>query len=101
MKSTLTIKDLALAEELDRKALSTVRGGLANQANGTNQINTQAMFAPVSVANGAYFGGSAPVAIQVDSYPTQYASNYSTSSNSQGYGSDSYDSEKPSYNKYC
>ena len=85
MKSTLTIKDLALTEELDRKAMSAVRGGLANQANGTNQINTQAMFAPVSVANGACFGGG-PVEIQVDSYPTQHASNDSTSTNSQGAG---------------
>ena len=93
MKSTLTIKDLALTEELDRKAMSAVRGGLANQANGTNQINTQAMFAPVKVGNGSYFGG--PVNIQVDSNPTQYASNYSTSSNSQGY-----DWEKQ-YPEYC
>ena len=85
MQSTLTIKDLAVTEELDRKAMSSVRGGLANQANGTSQANTQTMFAPVSVANGACFGGNAPVIIQVDSMPTQYASNYSHSSNSQGY----------------
>ena len=85
MKSTLTIKDLAITEDLDRKAMSAVRGGLANQANATNQMNTQAMFAPVSVGNGSHFGGG-PVTIQVDSYPTQYASNDSTSSNSQGSG---------------
>jgi hypothetical protein len=82
----LTIKDLSVIEELDRKVLSAVRGGLANQANGTSQMNTQALFAPVSVANGSYFGGSAPVNIQVDSTPTQYASNTSTSTNSQGGG---------------
>jgi hypothetical protein len=84
MKSTLIIKDLSVTEDLDRKALSAVRGGLANQANGTSQMNTQAMFAPVKVANGSSFG-YAPVNIQVDSYPTQYASNDSTSTNSQGY----------------
>jgi len=80
---TLHIKDLSLDKKLDRKEMSAVRGGLANQANGTNQVNTQALFAPVSVANGACFGGG-PVNIQVDSYPTQTASNSSTSSNSQG-----------------
>ena len=80
---TLQIKDLSLDKALDRKEMSAVRGGLANQANGTNQVNTQALFAPVSVANGACFGGG-PVNIQVDSYPTQTASNSSTSSNSQG-----------------
>ena len=95
MKSTLTIKDLAITEELDRKAMSAVRGGLANQANGTNQANTQAMFAPVSVGNGSYFGGCAPVNIQVDSAPTQSAHNYSTSSNSQGYG------WEKQYPEYC
>ncbi len=88
MKSTLTIKDLAVTEELDRKAMSSVRGGLANQANGTGQSNFMGMFAPVSVANGAHFGGNAPVIIQVDSYPTQYANNSSHSSNSQGFGWD-------------
>jgi hypothetical protein len=85
MKSTLTIKDLSVTEELDRKALGAVHGGLANQANGTSQLNTQAMFAPVSVANGACFEGG-PVEIQVDSYPTQSAHNTSTSTNSQGSG---------------
>ena len=87
MKSTLTIKDLAVTEELDRKAMSSVRGGLANQANGTGQSNFMGMFAPVSVANGAQFGGG-PVIIQVDSYPTQYADNSSHSTNSQGFGWD-------------
>jgi hypothetical protein len=87
MQSTLTIKDLALDKELDRKTMSAVRGGLANQANGTQQSNLMGMFAPVAVANGANFSGG-PVIIQVDSYPTQYASNYSTSSNSQGYALD-------------
>jgi hypothetical protein len=83
MKSTLTIKDLALDKDLDRKAMSTVRGGFANQANGTSQANSLALFAPVLVGNGTKFG-DAPVNIQVDSAPTQTAYNDSTSSNSQG-----------------
>jgi hypothetical protein len=80
---TVLIKDLSLDKELDRKEMSAVRGGLANQANTTNQANTQALFAPVAVANGASFDCS-PVNIQVDSYPTQTASNSSFSSNFQG-----------------
>jgi hypothetical protein len=85
---TLHIKDLSLDKELGSKEMSAVRGGLANQANGTGQNNFMGMFAPVSVANGAQFSGNAPVIIQVDSYPTQTASNSSTSSNSQGFGWD-------------
>ena len=94
MKSTLTIKDLAVTEELDRKAMASVRGGLANQANGTSQMNTQAMFAPVKVGNGSYFGCE-PANIQVDSYATQTAYNYSSSTNSQGAG------WEKSYPEYC
>jgi len=86
MKSTLTIKDLALDKELGSDAMATVRGGFANQANGTQQSNFMKMFAPVEVANGANFSGSGPVIIQVDSFPSQFASNSSTSSNSQGSG---------------
>jgi hypothetical protein len=82
MTSTLTIKDLALDKALDSKDMAAVRGGLANQGNAGQQSNFLAMFAPVSVANGASFGG--PVNIQVDSFPTQTAHNDSTSSNHQG-----------------
>ena len=32
MKSTLTIKDLPVAEELDRKAMAAVHGGYVNKA---------------------------------------------------------------------
>jgi hypothetical protein len=92
MTSTLTIKDLALDKELDRKDMAAVRGGLANQANATQQGNVLAMFAPVKVANGACF--DSPANIQVDSYPTQTATNDSTSSNSQG-------GWEKEYKKYC
>jgi hypothetical protein len=100
MTSNLMIKDLALDKDLDHHTMSAVRGGLANQANGTSQSNCLEMFAPVSVANGSCFGGG-PVNIQVDSYPTQTASNCSTSSNWQGYeqkeASPSYSPCAPSY----
>jgi hypothetical protein len=91
MTTTLTIKDLALDQELGSEAMASVRGGYANQANATQQSNTLGLFAPVAVANGACFSGG-PVNIQVDSYPTQCADNYSSSSNSQGY-----ESEKAKY----
>jgi hypothetical protein len=83
MKSTLIIKDLALDKALDRKSMSAVRGGFLDQANATQQQNFQSMFAPVAVANGANFAGSGPVIIQVDSLPTQVASNDSDSKNVQ------------------
>jgi hypothetical protein len=83
--STLSIKDLSRADALDHKTMSAVRGGLFNQANATNQFNGQEMFAPVSVANGATFG-SGPVIIQVDSTPTQSASNDSTARNKLRFG---------------
>jgi hypothetical protein len=82
MKSTLMIKDLSVAKELDRSAMSAVRGGIGNQANSTGQSNSLAMFAPVSVGNGSAVSG--PVTFQVDSNPTQTASNDNTSSNFSG-----------------
>ncbi|KON81117.2 hypothetical protein PA01_18580 [Azoarcus sp. PA01] len=59
MKSNLIIKDLSLDKALDRKAMSSVRGGVGNQANATQQGNFQEMFAPVAVGNGANFGAVA------------------------------------------
>jgi hypothetical protein len=82
----LTIKDLALDKELSGEAMSAVHGGIGNQANATQQSNFLGMKAPVSVGNGSIFGG--PAIIQVDSNPTQTASNDSTSSNDsfKGFG---------------
>ena len=82
---TLIIKDLSASKELDRKSMSAVRGGNGNQANATQQGNSQELFAPVAVANGANFAGSGPVNFQVTSTPTQNASNFSYSTNVQGY----------------
>ena len=83
MKSTLMIKDLSSAKELDRKAMSAVRGGSGDQANAGQQSNLMAMFAPVSVGNGSVFKGG-PVIFQVESNPVQTASNENTSTNSKG-----------------
>jgi hypothetical protein len=81
MKSILTIKDLSANKELDRKAMCAVRGGEGDQANGTNQSNVLAAFAPVKVANGSKFMGSGPTTIQVRSDVDQTADNYSYSDN--------------------
>ncbi len=80
MKSTLTIKDLALDKKLDCKAMSAVRGGQGNQANATEQNNFLKMKAPVSVGNGSEIGGG-PINFQVTSNPTQTGTNDSTSTN--------------------
>lgn len=83
MKTTLMIKDLDTAKELDRKAMSAVRGGNGNQANATQQANFAKMIAPVAVGNNSDILGG-PVNFQVDSNPTQTLSNTSTSSNDKG-----------------
>ena len=82
MKSTLIIKDLVLDKKLDRKAMTALRGGIGNQANSVGQSNVLDMAAGVSVGNGSDVFG--PVAFQVDSNPTQTATNYNTSSNFSG-----------------
>ena len=82
MKSTLTISDLSASKELDGKAMSAVRGGTADQANGTNQMNVQNMAALANVGNGSLFGG--PTTIQSDNTFTQSASNYNYAENFKG-----------------
>ena len=73
MKSTLVLRDLSVSKELDVKAMSAVRGGLDNQANGTAQQNAQNMAALANVGNGSLFKG--PATIQSDNSFDQYASN--------------------------
>ncbi|MGB0126585.1 MAG: hypothetical protein WBP72_03025 [Rhodocyclaceae bacterium] len=87
--STLSIKDLSHAGELDRKAMCAVRGGVFDQANATNQQNIQQMLAGVSVGNGSTFGGG-PATIQVESNPTQYAYNDSYAKNKLHFGGFAY-----------
>jgi hypothetical protein len=79
MQTTLTIKDLSATHELDGTALSAVRGGQGNQANGTGQMNVQNMAALANVGNGSLFCG--PATIQSDNTFTQDAHNTSYSSN--------------------
>jgi hypothetical protein len=81
MKSTLTITDLSVSKELDGKAMSAVRGGQADQANGTSQLNLQNMLAAANVGNGLVVGANSPVIIQSDNTFTQDASNSSTAYN--------------------
>ena len=74
---TLTIKDLSVSTELDRKAMSAVRGGNGDQANGGSQLNLQSMLAAANVGNGIV-GGFGPIIIQSDNDFSQDADNSST-----------------------
>jgi hypothetical protein len=80
MYSTLTIKDLSSSIELDRAALSAVRGGQDDQANGASQANGQTMATLANVGNASKFAGG-PVSIQSDNTFTQTASNSSYAGN--------------------
>jgi hypothetical protein len=76
---SLMIKDLSASLELDRKAMTAVRGGLGDQANGTSQANVQTMAAAANIGNGSIFVG--PATIQSDNTFTQNASNYNDAVN--------------------
>ena len=79
---SLIIKDLSASHVLDRQAMTAVRGGLGDQANGTSQSNVQNMAAAANVGNASVFGG--PATIQSDNTFTQTASNHSDSLNFKG-----------------
>ena len=76
---TLMIQDLSASIELDRKAMTAVRGGGDDEAIGTSQSNIQSMVAVANIGNGSGFGG--PTNIQSDNTFTQTASNYNTATN--------------------
>ena len=76
---TLTIKDLSASLELDRVAMTAVRGGAGDQAIGTSQSNVQGMVAAANIGNASLFGG--PTNIQSDNTFTQTASNSNTATN--------------------
>ena len=79
---TLMIKDLSASLELDRDAMSVVRGGAGDQANGTSQANFQQMMAVANVGNGSLFAG--PATIHSDNTFDQTASNYNEAENFKG-----------------
>jgi hypothetical protein len=79
MKATLSIKDLSVSKELDRKAMSAMRGGQGNQGIAEAQNNLQAAFVNSNVANGSIFGG--PTIIMADTVVDQKAENYSDNDN--------------------
>ena len=83
MQTTLTIKDLSASLELDAKAMTAVRGGDGNQANGTGQMNVQNMAALANVGNASLFGG--PATIQSDNTFSQSAHNDSYAENFKGF----------------
>jgi hypothetical protein len=79
MKSILTIKDLSVSKELDRTAMSVVRGGLDNQGNANQQLTSQFSMINNSIANGSYFNG--PTVIQADVDVDQHSENYAYNEN--------------------
>ena len=85
MKSTLTITDLSASKQLDRKAMSAVHGGNADQANGTSQLNLQSILAAANVGNGLVVGANSPVIIQSDNTFGQDASNSNTAYNDKSF----------------
>lgn len=76
---TLMIQDLSASVELDRKAMTAVRGGFDDQAIGSSQSNVQGMVAAANIGNASLFGG--PSTIQSDNTFTQTASNTNTATN--------------------
>jgi hypothetical protein len=78
---TLMIQDLSASIELDRKAMTAVRGGADDQAIGTSQLNIQAMMAAANVGNGMVVGANSPVIIQSDNTFSQDADNSNHASN--------------------
>ena len=80
MKS-LHISDLSASKELDRKAMTAVRGGTDDQAIGSSLLNMQAMKAAANVGNGLVVGANSPVIIQSDNTFSQDADNDNHASN--------------------
>ena len=76
---TLMIKDLSASLELDRVAMTAVRGGTDDQAIATSESNVQNMVAVANIGNGSVFGG--PTTIQSDNTFTQNAYNYNDATN--------------------
>ena len=79
----LILSDLSVSKTLDTRAMGALRGGQADQANGTSQLNLQSMIAAAHVGNGLVVGANSPVIIQSDNTFTQDASNYNTAVNSK------------------
>ena len=79
----LTIKDLSASTELDRAAMSAVRGGDANSAV---QSILQAQDVMVPVANGSFFGAGSATNINVDVDADQDAKNRSSQFNGDSLG---------------
>ena len=76
---TLMIKDLSASIELDRQAMTAVRGGNEDQAIGTSQSNVQGMAAAANVGNALLSHG--PVTVQSDNTFKQDAYNYNDATN--------------------
>jgi hypothetical protein len=75
----LTIKDLSTSIELDREAMSAVRGGAGANSLVQNMLQAQSVLVPV--ANGASFGAGSATNILVDVDADQSGSQSSRQNN--------------------
>jgi hypothetical protein len=80
----LTIRDLSISKELDRKAMSVVRGGQGDQANANQQFAMNASAVKHLVGNDSVFLG--PTTIQADTHVDQYSDNYADNYNYKAFG---------------
>jgi len=80
----LTIQDLSTSTELDRAAMSGVRGG--TYANSAVQTILQAQDVMVPVANGSYFGPGSATNVDTHVDADQHASNRNYQYNGDSFG---------------
>jgi hypothetical protein len=80
----LTIKDLSTSTELDRAAMTAVRGG--TYANSAVQSILQAQDVSVPVANASYFGAGSATNLDVNVNASQKAANRSSQYNGDSFG---------------
>jgi hypothetical protein len=80
----LTIQDLSTSTELDRAAMTAVRGG--TYANSAVQTILQAQDVMVPVANGSYFGAGSATNVDTHVDADQHASNRNYQYNGDSFG---------------
>jgi hypothetical protein len=80
----LTIKDLSTSTELDRVAMTAVRGGTYANSAVQTILGAQDVMAPV--ANGSYFGPGSATNLDVKVDADQHASNRNYQYNGDSFG---------------
>jgi hypothetical protein len=65
MHPTLKIKDLSDSQELDRVAMTALRGGVSDKSNASGNAITQTMNSNTVVGNGSTFDAAANLSVKV------------------------------------